>query len=49
MFMYYGVTPLVMQDVNPAKEYLTVKLKWLEGVSFTDYHGNSWISLNVTN
>ena len=30
--------PLVIQDVNPAKEYLTVKLKRLEGVSFTDYH-----------
>ena len=28
--------PLVIQDVNPAKEYLTVKLKRLEGVSFTD-------------
>ena len=26
------------QDVNTAKEFLTVKLKWLEGVSFTDYH-----------
>ena len=31
--------PLVIQDINPAKEYLTVKLKRLEGVSFTDYHG----------
>ena len=30
--------PLVIQDINPAKEYLTVKLKRLEGVSFTDYH-----------
>ena len=30
--------PLVIQDVNPAKEYLSVKLKRLEGVSFTDYH-----------
>ena len=29
--------PLVIQDVNPAKEYLTVKLKRLEGVSFTNY------------
>ena len=29
--------PLVIQDVNPAKEYLTVKLKQLEGVYFTDY------------
>ena len=29
--------PLVTQDVNPAKK-LTVKLKQLEGVSFTDYH-----------
>ena len=28
----------MIQDVNPAKEYLTVKLKRLEGVSFTDYH-----------
>ena len=25
-------------DINPAKECLTVKLKRLEGVSFTDYH-----------
>ena len=30
--------PLVIQDVNSAKEFLTVKLKRLEGVSFTDYH-----------
>ena len=30
--------PLVIQDVNPAKEFLIVKLKRLEGVSFTDYH-----------
>ena len=30
--------PLVIQDINPAKEYLTIKLKRLEGVSFTDYH-----------
>ena len=30
--------PLVIQDANPAKEFLTVKLKRLEGVSFTDYH-----------
>ena len=29
---------LVMQDVNPAKAFLTVKLKQLEGVSFTNYH-----------
>ena len=28
----------MIQDVNPATEYLTVKLKRLEGVSFTDYH-----------
>ena len=28
----------MIQDVNPAKEYLIVKLKRLEGVSFTDYH-----------
>ena len=31
-------TPLVIQDINPAEEYLTVKLKRLEGVSFTNYH-----------
>ena len=30
--------PLVIQGVNPAKEYLTVKPKRLEDVSFTDYH-----------
>ena len=30
--------PLVIQDVNPAKQYLTVKLKRLQGVSFTNYH-----------
>ena len=30
--------PFMIQVVNPAKEYLTVKLKQLEGVSFTDYH-----------
>ena len=30
--------PLMIQDANPAKESLTVKLKWLEGVSLTDYH-----------
>ena len=30
--------PLVTQDINPAKYLLTVKLKRLEGVSFTDYH-----------
>ena len=28
----------MIQDVNPAKDFLTVKLKRLEGVSFTDYH-----------
>ena len=28
----------MIQDVNPAKEYLTVKLKQLQGVPFTDYH-----------
>ena len=33
-----GVTPIVIQDINPAKEILTVKLKRLQGVSFTDYH-----------
>ena len=26
------------QDVNPTTEYLTVKLKRLEGVSFTEYY-----------
>ena len=31
-------SPLVIQDINHAKEYLTVKLKRLEGVSFTNYH-----------
>ena len=30
--------PLMIQGINPAKEYLTVKLKRLDGVSFTDYH-----------
>ena len=30
--------PLMIQDVNPTKDFLTVKLKRLEGVSFTDYH-----------
>ena len=30
--------PLVIQDVSPAKEFLTVKLKRLEGVSFANYH-----------
>ena len=30
--------PLVIQDINPAKEYLTIKLKRLEDMSFTDYH-----------
>ena len=34
------------QDVNPAKEYITVKLKRLEGMSYIDYHR---ISFNVTN
>ena len=33
-----SVIRLVIQNINPAKEYLTVKLKQLEGVSFTDYH-----------
>ena len=27
MFMYYGVIPLMIQDVNPVKEFLAVKLK----------------------
>ena len=31
--------PLIIQDINPVKEYLTVKLKRLEGMFFTDYHG----------
>ena len=30
--------PLLIQDVNPAKEYFTVKPKRLQGVSFIDYH-----------
>ena len=30
--------PLMIQDINLAKEYITVKVKQLEGVSFTDYH-----------
>ena len=30
--------PLMIQEVNPAKAYLTVKLKWFKGVSFTNYH-----------
>ena len=33
-----NVTPIVIQDINYAKEILTVKLKRLQGVSFTDYH-----------
>ena len=38
---------LMIQDVNPAKEYLTVKLKRLEGVSLPIIIGNSQISFNV--
>ena len=38
MFIYSGVIPLIVQDVNPAKELLTVKLKQVEGVPFCDYH-----------
>ena len=38
LYKHVHVTPLVIQDINPAKEYLTVKLKRLEGLSFTDYH-----------
>ena len=38
MFIYSGVIPLIVQDVNPAKELLTVKLKRVEGVPFSDYH-----------
>ena len=30
--------PLVIQDANPDEEFLTVKLKQLGYVSFTDYH-----------
>ena len=41
--------PLMIQDVNPAKEYLTVKLKRLEGVSLPIIIDNSWVSFNVTN
>ena len=41
--------PLMIQDVNPAKEYLTVKLKRLEGVPLSIIIGNSQISFNVTN
>ena len=28
----------MIQDINPAKEYPIVKLRRLEGGSFTDYH-----------
>ena len=28
----------MIQDINSSKEYRTVKLKRLEGVSFTEYH-----------
>ena len=38
MFIYPGVIPLIVQDLNPAKELLTVKLKRAEGVPFSDYH-----------
>ena len=42
--------PHVIQDVNPATEYLTVKLKQLEGVVFLPIIiGNSRISFSVTN
>ena len=41
--------PLVIQDGNPAKEFLTVKLKQLESVSLPIIIGNSWLSFNVTN
>ena len=34
VFIYSGVIPLIVQDVNPAKELLTVKLKQIEGVPF---------------
>ena len=37
----------MIQDVNPAKEYLTVKLKRLEGVSLPIIIGNSRISFNA--
>ena len=40
----------VIQDVNPAREYLTVRLKRLEGVVFLQIIiGNSRISFSVTN
>ena len=39
--------PLVIQDVNPAKEFLTVKLKQLKGMYFTII--SSVILDNVTN
>ena len=38
LYKHVYVTPLVIQDVNSVKEYLTVELKCLEGVSFTDYY-----------
>ena len=41
MFIYSGVIPLIVQDVNPSKELLTVKLKWVEGVPFPIIISNS--------
>ena len=43
--------PFVTQDINPAKEYLTIKLKRLEGVVclLPIIIGNFRISFNVTN
>ena len=39
IFMYVlRYNPFVIQDISTGKEYLTVKLKQLEGMSFTDYH-----------
>ena len=37
----------MIQDVNPSKEYLTVKLKRLEGVSLPIIISNTRISFNV--
>ena len=41
--------PLVIQDVNPAKEYLTVKLNDYRVCLLPIIIGNSQISFNVTN
>ena len=47
MLIYSGVIPLVVQDENPAKELLTVRLKRVEGVPF--FQLSSVILGNVTN